>query len=414
MRERPALILPDMSRALIIESDAGVAKSLAQLLGAKGVETQITADGTEGVTLARTFQPDVIVLCVELSRVSGYSICNKLKKDPDLGRIPLVLTSSQATEETFEQHKKLKTRAEAYLKKPYTDAEILAIVTPHLGAAAPAVDVEADADEMDVHLDEVGVDFDDVASDPDLEATPEPAPAPKPVSRPAPAPRPAGSTLTAVRPAPLGAREAREAPADKPAAVRPASAVRPATAASAGNEAQLTELRNENKLLRQKVQKLEESIEQKELEFNDRLLQESSRGREGLEARKKLAAVERDVTRAKELADKAHAEADQLKADLEKAQQDLDDARAQSDEARAAAKAAEAEKQVLATKIGQLVDKVKSLAAERDGLQQHVDDLSSQTAGIQSESETAAKVREKARKAVDIAMQLIDETGLVH
>src|SRR5687768_1838182 len=129
-----------MSKVLIIESDAAVARSLADNLGAAGIESQITADGTEGLTLAKSAQPDLIVLCVELARVSGYSICNKLKKDPALASVPLILTSSQATEETFEQHKKLKTRAEGYIKKLYEMSQLLALLGEFvaLRAAAPA------------------------------------------------------------------------------------------------------------------------------------------------------------------------------------------------------------------------------------------------------------------------------------
>ena len=108
-----------MASALIIESDTAFAQQLQSAFGARGVDVTLTADGNEGLSKAHELKPDVIVLCVELSGVSGYSICNKLKKDPELAAIPLVLTSSQATEETFEQHKKLKNRADAYLRKPY-------------------------------------------------------------------------------------------------------------------------------------------------------------------------------------------------------------------------------------------------------------------------------------------------------
>src|SRR5687768_10647967 len=142
-----------MSKVLIIESDAAVARSLADNLGAAGIESQITADGTEGLTLAKSAQPDLIVLCVELSRVSGYSICNKLKKHPELARIPLILTSDKATEETFEQHKKLKTRAEQYLKKPFTMAEMMEILGQYITlGAGGGDDVEVSLDDMDVDL----------------------------------------------------------------------------------------------------------------------------------------------------------------------------------------------------------------------------------------------------------------------
>jgi CheY-like chemotaxis protein len=91
-----------MAGVLIIDSESAVAKELDDAFKGKGADTHVTGDGSEALQLARSHKPDLIVLCVELSRGSGYSVCNKLKKDAGLSSIPLILTSSQATEETFE------------------------------------------------------------------------------------------------------------------------------------------------------------------------------------------------------------------------------------------------------------------------------------------------------------------------
>src|SRR5262249_25263833 len=64
-------------------------------------------------------------LSIELPRMNGFSVCNKLKKDASLKDIPLVIMSSESSEETFEQHKKLRTRAEDYVHKPIAFGELL-------------------------------------------------------------------------------------------------------------------------------------------------------------------------------------------------------------------------------------------------------------------------------------------------
>ncbi|HET6345548.1 MAG TPA: response regulator, partial [Myxococcota bacterium] len=127
-----------MAKVLIIDSDMAAAQQLKEALAAQGVEAHVTGDGNDGLGLVKTYAPSCVVLCVELPRVSGYSICNKLKKDPALSAVPLILTSSQATEETFEQHKKLKTRAEGYLKKPYDLGQLLALLGQHVPLKAAA------------------------------------------------------------------------------------------------------------------------------------------------------------------------------------------------------------------------------------------------------------------------------------
>src|SRR5262249_18158631 len=62
--------------------------------------------------------PDLIVLCIDPKR-SGWAVCNRLRKNGALKAIPLIVTSAEATEKDFEDHKKLKARAEEYLHKPF-------------------------------------------------------------------------------------------------------------------------------------------------------------------------------------------------------------------------------------------------------------------------------------------------------
>jgi DNA-binding response OmpR family regulator len=144
-------------KILVIESDAPFARELSSAIEARGLEARITGDGKEGFDLAKVDRPDAIVLCVELPRMSGYSICNKLKKDDELKSIPLVIMSAEATPETFEQHRKLKTRAEDYLIKPFAPAELLKRIAQLVelppGPEAPAV-AAAEEEEV-VTLDDV-------------------------------------------------------------------------------------------------------------------------------------------------------------------------------------------------------------------------------------------------------------------
>ncbi len=112
-------------KILLIENDAAFASTLARALEARGLAVRVTGDGKEGLDLARDSRPDAVVLCVELPRMSGYSVCQKLRKDEELKGIPLVLTSAEATEETFEAHRKLKARADEYLIKPFAPAALV-------------------------------------------------------------------------------------------------------------------------------------------------------------------------------------------------------------------------------------------------------------------------------------------------
>src|SRR6516165_9305535 len=107
------------TKILLIENDQALAGRLSDTLEASGFEVRATGDGKEGLDLARDWSPGAVVLCVELPGMSGYLVCQKLKKDDGLKAIPLVLTSAEATQETFEKHRTLKAHADEYLLKPY-------------------------------------------------------------------------------------------------------------------------------------------------------------------------------------------------------------------------------------------------------------------------------------------------------
>ena len=128
------------TKILLIENDAALASTLSDALESRGFEVRVTAEGKDGLDLAREWGPQGIVLCVELPGMSGYLVCQRLKKDDALKAIPLVLTSAEATEETFEKHRALKVRADEYLFKPYSAQALVEAVERVAGTPEPALD----------------------------------------------------------------------------------------------------------------------------------------------------------------------------------------------------------------------------------------------------------------------------------
>src|SRR5690349_2007216 len=131
-----------MTKVLVFESDPSFAGELRTELGRLGAAVQVVDDGNYGLQVASADRPDLILLSIELPRMNGFSVCNKLKKDAQLKDVPLVIMSSESSEETFEQHRKLRTRAEDYVHKPLAFGELLQhirVFVP-LDAAGPESD----------------------------------------------------------------------------------------------------------------------------------------------------------------------------------------------------------------------------------------------------------------------------------
>ena len=73
--------------------------------------------------------------------MNGFPVCNKLKKDPALKDVPLIIMSSESSEETFEQHRKLRTRADDYVHKPIAFGELHQHISAFIAleSAPPAI-----------------------------------------------------------------------------------------------------------------------------------------------------------------------------------------------------------------------------------------------------------------------------------
>jgi CheY-like chemotaxis protein len=141
------------TKVLVFESDPAFAGELRNEFGKLGCATTVVEDGNLGLQQAAAERPDLILLSIELPRMNGFSVCNKLKKDPNLKDVPLIIMSSESSNETFEQHKKLRTRAEDYVHKPIAFGELLLHIqgfvplAPHMNDSDGAIVID---DEIEI------------------------------------------------------------------------------------------------------------------------------------------------------------------------------------------------------------------------------------------------------------------------
>jgi CheY-like chemotaxis protein/predicted nucleic acid-binding Zn-ribbon protein len=112
---------------LCIEPDSDTVAEIRNALSPYGFGVESIPNGEEAIEWGRSHPTSLIILSVEPRKV-GYAICNKLKRSPSLREIPLILISSEETQATFEQHRKLKAHADEYLLKPLNIEELLAKV----------------------------------------------------------------------------------------------------------------------------------------------------------------------------------------------------------------------------------------------------------------------------------------------
>ena len=136
---------------LCIEPDRGTVDQIRRELSPYGFNVESISNGDEAIEWGKSHQPDLIILSVEPRKV-GYAICNKLKRSPSLRDVKLILISSEETLATFEQHKKLKSRADEYLLKPLDLPELVSKVDELVGLGAKSKTDEMDVQELDADI----------------------------------------------------------------------------------------------------------------------------------------------------------------------------------------------------------------------------------------------------------------------
>jgi len=87
-------IPPPRALVLCIDDDPLVLHFYEDFLGASGYQTLTATDGLLGIQIAQQACPDVILLDVMLRGLSGYDICRKLRADPVLHAIPIILLTA--------------------------------------------------------------------------------------------------------------------------------------------------------------------------------------------------------------------------------------------------------------------------------------------------------------------------------
>jgi DNA-binding response OmpR family regulator len=109
-------------RILIIEDDPSILRGLQLNLGMEGYVVRSAADGVTGLAMARTEQPDLVVVDVMLPKLGGLEVVREIRAaDPDL---PVLILSAKGQE--TDKVAGLQLGADDYMVKPFGLKELLA------------------------------------------------------------------------------------------------------------------------------------------------------------------------------------------------------------------------------------------------------------------------------------------------
>jgi CheY-like chemotaxis protein len=125
-----------MAKILIIDDNLSVREMMSTVLTKKGYEVLQAGNGADGVQLALSQLPQLIISDVNMSHGDGYAILALLRNDPATASIPFILMTGHANETGMKRG--IQEGASDYLAKPFTMQELVATVENRLKASGQA------------------------------------------------------------------------------------------------------------------------------------------------------------------------------------------------------------------------------------------------------------------------------------
>lgn len=114
-------------KVLVVEDDNAVALGLKHLLQTEGYRVRVVNDGRDAIAQTHAFRPDMLLLDLNLPRLSGFEVCRALRTQGYRGCI-VILT---ARTEQVDKMVGFEAGADDFVTKPFEGAEILARARAH-------------------------------------------------------------------------------------------------------------------------------------------------------------------------------------------------------------------------------------------------------------------------------------------
>ena len=120
-------------RVLIAEDEPHIIESLSFVLGREGFDVSAVLDGESVIEHLRSERPNVVILDVMLPQLNGFEVLKRIKSDPSLASIPVIILTAKGQAQDRRTAEEL--GADRFVTKPYANAEVVGAVRDLMGVA---------------------------------------------------------------------------------------------------------------------------------------------------------------------------------------------------------------------------------------------------------------------------------------
>ena len=111
---------------LVVDDDEVIRQLISVNLELEGFEVHTAVDGQDCLDTIKNVEPDVVTLDVMMPRLDGWETATRLREDPSLASVRVVLLSARAQEADLERGQRI--GVDAYLTKPFDPDDLVATV----------------------------------------------------------------------------------------------------------------------------------------------------------------------------------------------------------------------------------------------------------------------------------------------
>lgn len=110
-------------RLLLADDSPTIQKVVELVLSPENFEIKTVDNGEDALEIIDSFQPDIVLADIDMPRLNGYQLCEKIKRDPKTSSIPVILLAGAF--EPFDKNHAKSVLADDYITKPFESKELI-------------------------------------------------------------------------------------------------------------------------------------------------------------------------------------------------------------------------------------------------------------------------------------------------
>ena len=135
-------------KLLLADDSITIQKVVELVLAEEDFQIKSVSNGEDALNLLETFKPDIVLADIEMPKVNGYNLCDKIKKNPSTSHVPVILLAGAF--EPLDEELARQVGADDTVIKPFESQELISKINAALAMVSAETEEAIGSDEEEV------------------------------------------------------------------------------------------------------------------------------------------------------------------------------------------------------------------------------------------------------------------------